>query len=51
MEIDFDGAFAQAVVAMLEQQQNDYNELKRNLDGMKVRPDSDKFLRMLMGIV
>ncbi|OSD06757.1 RhoGAP-domain-containing protein [Trametes coccinea BRFM310] len=33
--VSIDGAFAQSVVALLEQQQNDYNELKRNLDGMK----------------
>ncbi|KAI0329698.1 RhoGAP-domain-containing protein [Cubamyces sp. BRFM 1775] len=34
-QVSLDAAFVQAVIAVLEQQQNDYNDLKRNLDGFK----------------
>ncbi|KAI0355591.1 RhoGAP-domain-containing protein [Trametes cingulata] len=34
-QVTLDAAFVQAVVTLLEQQQNDYNDLKRSLDGMK----------------
>ncbi|KAI0374151.1 RhoGAP-domain-containing protein [Pilatotrama ljubarskyi] len=34
-QVSLDAVFVQAVVTLLEQQQNDYNDLRRSVDGMK----------------